>query len=237
MNHKTIAAFAAIFILLLSLTACRKERMLSKVDIENVYCIFRAEYHAEDDITRYIAQFRCKKEKGDYVVLDDDATVSCNGQILPYDESEHSYIFEQPGTIDSAHFSWTDLNGRLYKNSVRMADSIDFPAVFDSLMSISIPIFEFVWQGPPILRSNESAVLYVNGGENHEYGRFRRRYGNGATFQQNNIGATSLLVDLNIGITRGYLFQFQREINKDLQEKTSAGGKIQAFYMLEERRW
>ena len=63
MNHKTIAAFASIFLLLLSLTACRKERMLSKVDIEDVYCIFRAEYHAEDDITRYIAQFRCKKEK------------------------------------------------------------------------------------------------------------------------------------------------------------------------------
>jgi hypothetical protein len=30
--------------------------------------------------------------------------------------------------------------------------------------------------------------------------------------------------------------QFQREINKDLQEKTAAGGKIQAFYMLEVRR-
>ena len=237
MNYKTIAAFAAIFLLMLSLAACRKERMLSKVDIEDVYCIFRAEYHAEDDITRYIAQFRCKKEKGDYVVLDDNASVSCNGQLLSYDESEHSYIFEQPGTIDSARFSWTDLNGQQYKNSVRMADSINFPAMLDSLMSISIPIFEFVWQGAPILRSNESAVLYVNGGENHEYGRFRRRYGDGATFQQNSIGATSLVVDLNIGITRGYLFQFQREINKDLQEKTAAGGKIQAFYMLEERRW
>lgn len=234
MNHKTIAAFAAIFIFLLSLAACRKERMLSKVDIEDVYCIFRAEYHAEVDITRYIAQFRCTKGKGDYVVLDENASVSCNGQILPYDETEYSYIFEQPGTIDSAHFSWTDLNGRQYKNSVRMADYIDFPIGFDSLMSISFPIFEFVWQGAPILRSNESAVLYVNGGENHEYGRFTRRYGDGFTFRQDSLSATKLQIG-SLDLSDN-LLQFQREINKDLQEKTEAGGKIQAFYMLKERR-
>jgi len=233
MQYKKSQAFA-IFLLLLSLAACRKERMLSKVDIEDVYCIFRAEYHAQDDITRYIAQFRCKKEKGDYVVLDDNASASCNGQILAYDESEHSYIFEQAGTIDSAHFSWTDLNGRQYNNAVRMADSIDFPVGFDSLMSISIPIFEFIWQGPAILRSNESAVLYVNGGENHEYGRFRRRYPDSYTFRQDSIGATKIHIG-SLDLSRN-LLQFQREINKELQEKTAAGGKIQAFYMLEKRR-
>jgi hypothetical protein len=227
--------FYAGLVLLIGLTACRKERLLSKVDTEDVYCIFRAEYHAEDDITRYIAQFRCKKEKGDYVVLDENASVSCNGQILPYDDTEYSYIFEQPGTIDSAHFSWTDLNGRQYKNSVRMADYIDFPVGFDSLMSISFPFFEFAWQGPPILRSNESAVLYVNGGENHEYGRFRRRYPDSYTFRQDSLGATKLYIRDSMDLSRN-LLQFQREINKDLQEKTAAGGKIQAFYMLEVRR-
>ena len=226
--------FFIAFLLLISVTACRKERLLSKVDTEDVFCIFKAEYYPETDKTKFIAQFRCKKEKGDYIKLNENSTVLCNGLLLIYDESDHSYVLEQTGIADTVIFNWSDLDGNSYTNSIQMPDSINYPIEADTT-DIFPASYNPIWRGNPISFDDESVAVYVNGGENNEYGRFTRIYGDGRTFRQSNLNATNIIC--NLSTDRDSRVQLQRERRRNLQQGTTAGGYIASYFIPKYRKW
>jgi hypothetical protein len=234
MKTSKLKVFNIALLLIISFSSCRKERLLSKVDTEDVFCIFKAEYYPETDKTKFIAKFRCKKEKGDYIKLNENATVNCNGLLLIYDESDHSYVLEQSGIADSVIFNWTDLDGNNYSNAIQMPDSINYSLEADTT-DLFPASYNLIWRGNPIIFDDESVAIYVNGGENNEYGKFTRIYGDGRTFRQSTLNATS--ISCNLSTERDSRVQLQRERKRNLQQGTTAGGYIVSYYIPSYRKW
>ena len=115
-----------------------------------------------------------------------------------------------------------------------MPDSINYPLNADSI-DLFPANYNLIWRGNPIRFDDESVAVYVNGGENNEYGKFTRIYGDGSTFRQSELN--SIFISCNFSIDRRSRVQLQRERNRNLQEGTAAGGYIKSFHIPKYRTW
>ena len=143
-----------------------------------------------------------------------------NNDLLPYNAFWFGHYKEYAGRINSGTFTYKNIPGTLYINSIPSIDTLAFPTTLDTLKNSQA--FDLQWEGGPLV-SNESVGLFIGSwtwGQNAAYAQV----GDGSA---NLILGTGKLSGLPIGSSTVYM---DRSILKNLTQKTTVGGTIKTSF-------
>jgi len=123
-----------LVLLFLGLASCNKEDSVD-VNQDKIYCDYELFYNQNDDKTHAVARFRFGSVTGTVLELTDstNASVTFNGEVLPYNVWYNGHHKEYAGQLNSGSFVYTNSNGDEYTNAVPNGESIAFPSGFDTL--------------------------------------------------------------------------------------------------------
>ncbi|MBX7050917.1 MAG: hypothetical protein K1X54_02680 [Flavobacteriales bacterium] len=115
-----------IFCCSLSLASCTREPSAS-VDQDKIYTKYELIYDANTDMTTVKAEFRFGSMLGTKLELSHPASVSFNGELIPFNSTLAIYEEQIAGFISSGIFSYTDVEGHVYENQTGRIKTISFP--------------------------------------------------------------------------------------------------------------
>lgn len=209
-----------LLVLVLALsTACNKEPSDS-VDQDKIFASYVLEYNGSQDITYARANFHFSNAAGTKLELVDPASVTIDGEIIPFKQALAYYEKDYVGLKNSGDFEYTDVDGNIFNNTVSMIDSLSFPSGIDTLSRSQN--FQLFWTGSPVQQGEVITVTIIGSGA-----------GDGQIFTQAGVGATSIVLTQNklqnLGLENAQ-FYIRRSKNVAAQEVTSAGGNVIARY-------
>ena len=217
---KMILAFG----LFASLYSCNVEDS-GDVNQDKIYTHYELFYNANDDKTVAVARFRFGGPTGTLLELNEDASVSYNGNEMEYNVWYLGHTFEMAGFIDSGTFVYEDLDDLVFTNTVLPYDTIAFPEGFDTLYNSQANTL--TWDGNP-LAPNESVGLFVGSWT----------WGDDALYIQSADNATDLVMGTNqlsnVPVGPSTLFM-DRWTEVEVTEGTSEGGVVIGKYRAENR--
>ncbi|MEM9919364.1 MAG: hypothetical protein AAF990_14775 [Bacteroidota bacterium] len=218
-NHLLKAVLLFSMSMTVFFTSCEVEDS-SDVNQDKIYADYELFYNSNTDKTWVVARFRFGGPTGTNLELTNPAFVSFNGDQLPFNALFTGHFKEYAGRITSGTFSYTNVDGQEFKNSIPPSESLEFPAALDTLTKSQA--FTLNWEGTPLA---EDQIVGLFAGS--------WAWGQDALFVQSNLGATNLVLGTNQldnlpnGNTTLYM---DRATEKDLTEGTGEGGKIRAKY-------
>lgn len=213
--------FFAILALGMIFTSCKKE-CESDVGQNKIYTDYELFYNQNEDKTHVVARFRFGGPTGSLLELSDttDASVTFNGETLPYNIWYGGHHKEYMGQLEGGTFVYTNTNGVMYTNEVPTGKEIAFQPEFDT---ITKGVAEnLVWSGTA-LSSNEQVGVFVGSWT----------WGEDALFVTTDYGATEVELgitqkkDLALGNSAVYM---DRSTELDVAQGTPEGGKIRCKY-------
>ena len=217
-TNKSILMGMLLCFLALSFTSCIREES-DTVDQDTIFTEYELFYNANEDKTYARATFKFSNVFGTKLELAQGSEVSFNGERLTFKALLAYYEKEYAGFVDNGTFTWTDLEGNVYSNSISVK-SLEYG---EGITTISRDAaFELSWNGDP-LGEDENITVVVNG-ENEL---------DAQTFITNDIDAQSIILDKDklsrVGAGPGIIYLDWRYMPL-LSEATSAGGLITGRY-------
>lgn len=207
--------YLIIALIAFSFTSCQKEES-SSVAQDRIYTIYEVVYENDRDVTTVKAVFRFGNEAGTLLKLSTPSSVKFNNDQLNYDETFSYYHFEYAGQPKAGTFTWTDYEGKEYKNNFASLASAELPETLTTLKKSES--YSMSWVGTPLA---DKAWLTVTFNVNNS-GVFK-------IFTQNATGASNILLDkqrlseINDGNSK---VAIHRYTDIPLTQKTSAGGRM-----------
>lgn len=217
-NLKMPKLIFALLILLTSMSCMREDS--ADVNQDKIYTRYELFYNSNSDKTVVVAQFRFGNPLGTLLELFDPASVTFNGEDLPYKLLYNGHAKEYAGKLDGGTFVYTDVEGNVFTNSVPAYSEIQFPSDFTTLSKSSA--YELSWDGTP-LDVNEQVGMFIGSW----------KWGDDALFFTDSDGADNLILDVNLmsnlatGTATAYM---DRSTVLDVAEGTSEGGVIVGKY-------
>lgn len=208
----TIAVFALIY-------GCNVEDS-GDVNQDKIWARYELFYNENDDKTVAVARFRFGSPTGTLLQLNEDASVTFNGEELEYNNWYLGHTKEMAGWVDSGAFVYTDLDQLTFSNTVLPYDSIGFPDGFDTINNSMANTLE--WEGNA-LAANEHVGLFVGSGA----------WGDDALYIQSADNATDIVMGTNqlSNVPEGQSTLFMdRWTEVDASQATSEGGIVVGKY-------
>jgi hypothetical protein len=210
-----------ILALSLLFTSCEKEDS-SDVNQNKVYCDYELFYNQNEDKTHAVARFRFGGPTGTLLELSDTsgASVSFNGDNLPYNVWYGGHHKEYAGQVDVGTFVYTNTNGIVYTNDVPTGEAIAFQPDFDTITKSVAE--NLVWDGTA-LSADQHVGVFVGSWT----------WGEDASFWTGDLGATEIVMgvtqkaDLALGSSTVYM---DRSTAINIAEGTPEGGRIRYKY-------
>ena len=193
------------------------------VNQDRIYSVYEVFYNSNTDKTWVIARFRFGGPTGTLLELNDPASVSFNGDELPYNPVFLGHYKEFAGRLNSGEFIYTNVDGATFTNSVSTGTTISFPSGLETISKSNA--FNLEWEGTS-LSEDEVVGLFVGSWT----------WGQDAAFLQTNEGANGLelgttqLDNLPDGQTTIFM---DRSIIKTVTQGTSEGGIVRNVYRAE----
>lgn len=213
-----IVAFAGI----MGLSSCDVEDS-ADVNQDRIYTVYEVFYNSNTDKTWVIARFRFGGLTGTLLELNEPASVSFNGDELPYNPVFLGHYKEFAGRLNSGEFRYTNVDGAIFTNSVASGETIAFPEGLETISKSNA--FNLEWEGAS-LGEDEVVGLFVGSWT----------WGQDAAFVQTNEGTTSLVLGTNqlnnLPDGQSTLFM-DRSIIKTVTQGTSEGGIVRNVYRAE----
>lgn len=204
----------------LVLTSCHREDSDS-VDQDKIYVRYVLEYNSDEDITYARAQFRFGNATGTILELVDNASISFNGDALPWKAGLAYYEKEYAGLVTTGNFSYTDVDGSTFANTANLPASIAFPASFDTVNINNA--YDLIWDGGAI-QTNEHVAVTIEGTNT-----------TGTLQSWINLvpGATNIILDANklgnLGVGHSKCWM-DRVVETEPAQATSRGGIVVGRY-------
>lgn len=216
------ALLSMALLLVITLTSCETEDS-ADVNQDRIYTVYEAFYNSNTDKTWVVARFRFGGPTGTLLELNEPASVTFNGDELPYNVVFSGHYKEFAGRVTSGEFVYTNVDEVTFSNSLPSSETIQFP---DGLETISkANAFSLEWEGSS-LRENERVGLFVGSWA----------WGQDAAFLQINEGATDLVLGRNQlqNLPDGTsILYMDRTTEVEVGEGTSAGGVVRATFRAE----
>lgn len=212
-------AFASLLV-----AACAKENA-SDVNQNKIYTDYEVFYNKNTDKTWVVARFRFGGATGTVLELDSGAYVTFNNDTLPYNALFMGHYKEYAGHISSGTFTYHNLSGQNFVNTLPVCDTLAFQPGFDTLQKSQAQTIG--WAGPA-LAPNQGVGIFVGGWT----------WGDDALAYQDGDGATSLVLGINqmnslpVGPATVYM---DRQTELNVGQGTSEGGKIRAKFRAKNR--
>lgn len=218
-NYKTMKKLIIVPLIMGLIVSCAREDSDS-VDQDKIYASYVLEYNTNNDITYARSNFHFSNALGTKLELVDPATITVDGETIPFKQGLAYYEKTFTGVKSSGDFVYTDVDGNVFSNTVTMVPTIDFSNLPDTLSRSSS--FELQWIGDPVA-SDEVVTITINGsGE-----------GDAKIFTQTGVGANSITLPAtqlqDLGLENATFF-IRRSKNVEAVEVTSAGGAVIARY-------
>lgn len=204
------------------LTSCAKEDS-NDVNQAKIWSEYELFYNQNDDKTHAIARFRFGGATGTLLELTDStgASVTFNGQTMPYDNWWAAHHLEFSGNVTSGTFVYTNTEGTAYTNVVPTGgESVAFPIGFDTIVKSQAETF--TWAGTA-LAANQHIGVFVGSWT----------WGDDALFYSDALGATNLVMgvtaksNLALGTSTVYM---DRVVKNTTINGTPEGGIIRYKY-------
>ncbi len=218
------SAFVCSLFVLLTLTSCDKEDSDS-VNQDKIYTVYEFDYNKNSDITYARVWFRFGNLLGTPLELKEPATITFNGDTMPFKSSLSYYELQFPGVLASGTFVYNDLNNDTYTNTITMAKVVDLPATVDTIVRSINNQLTCVGDS---LGASEKFETKVAGPNSNDV-----QY-----FTTTGVGAhtvTLLSSQLSLISPGMGTLKLEREYKPTLQQKTLAGGYISSSYTALER--
>lgn len=216
--------FLLAFGLFVSLYSCNVEDS-GDVNQDKIYTHYELFYNSNDDKTVAVARFRFGSATGTLLQLNENASVTFNGEALEYNGWYLGHTKEMAGWVDSGTFVYSDLDNLVFTNTVLPYDSVGFPAGFDTIVRTQANTL--VWDGFP-LAANEHVGLFVGSWA----------WGDDALYVQSADNATDIIMGTNqlsnVPVGSSTLFM-DRWTEVPVAEGTSEGGVVVGKYRAENR--
>lgn len=205
----------------LILASCAKEDS-SDVNQNKVYCDYELFYNQNEDKTHAVARFRFGGATGTLLELTDStgASVTFNGETLPYNVWYGGHHKEYAGQLDGGTFVYTNTNGTIYTNEVPAGEAIAFQPDYDTINKSAAQTL--VWDGTALSEDQHVGVFVGSW-----------TWGEDAAFLTTDLGATEIVMgtaqmsDLALGTSTVYM---DRSTAMDIAEGTPEGGRIRYKY-------
>lgn len=216
--------FSNLFLLLavvgLGFSSCNREDSDS-VDQDKIYVRYVLEYNSDLDITYARAQFRFSNATGTILELTDQASITFDGDALPWKSGLAYYEKEYAGLKASGSFSYTDVDGNTFVNSASVPGSIFFPASFDTVNINNA--YDLIWDGAAI-QTDEHVAVTIEG---------TNTTGSLQSWLNLIPGATNIILDANklgnLGTGHAQCWM-DRVVETDPAQATSRGGVVVGRY-------
>ncbi|MFL0810577.1 MAG: hypothetical protein K6L76_09195 [Agarilytica sp.] len=210
-----------VFSLAALLAACGSEDS-ADVNQDRIHTVYEVFYNQNDDVTHVIARFRFGGPLGTLLRLgtESGASVSYDGDTLPYSDLWGAHHREYVGDITGGTFIYTNTDGDVFTNLVPSGSSIGFPDAFAELSRSAA--FELIWEGTP-LAPNDQVGVFVGSWV----------WGDDALFWEDGDGAASVVMGVNqlsnlpLGTAVVYMDRWNE---RNVAQGTSEGGKIRYKY-------
>lgn len=203
----------------LVMVACQKESA-ADVNQDKIYTDYEVFYDRNTDKTWVVARFRFGGVTGTPLELDSTDFVTFNGEDLPYNTLFLGHFKEYAGRISSGTFSYTNLAGQTFVNTLPAYDTIGFQAGFDTITkSVANTL---TWDGSP-LAANQNVGIFVGGWT----------WGQDALYYQDGDGATNVVmgtIGLNNLPTGPAVVYMDRSTDVAVTQGTSEGGRIRGKF-------
>lgn len=207
-----------------SLYSCNVEDS-GDVNQDKIWTHYELFYNKNDDKTVAVARFRFGSATGTLLQLNEDASVTFNGQELEFNNWYFGHVKEFAGVVDSGTFVYQDLDQLTFTNTVNHFDSIAFPDGFDTITKSQANTL--AWDGDP-LSANENVGVFVGSWT----------WGDDALYIQSTNNATDIIMGTNqlsnvpVGPSTLYM---DRWSEVPVTEGTSKGGTVIGKYRAENR--
>jgi hypothetical protein len=196
------------------------------VNQDKIWTQYELFYNENDDKTVAVARFRFGGATGTLLKLNEDASVSFNGEELDYNAWYLGHTREFAGWVDSGAFVYMDLDQLTFTNTVMPYDSVGFPDGFDTIYKSMANTL--VWDGTP-LAANEHVGLFVGSWA----------WGDDALYVQSVDNATDIVMGTNqlsnVPVGPSTLFM-DRWTQVDAAQATSEGGIVVGKYRATNRQ-
>ena len=219
--------------LFLSILAISSIFVLGSCDVENsadvkqdkIYAIYEAFYNSNSDKTWVVARFRFGGPTGTLLQLEDPASVTFEGDTLPWAPLFFGHFKEYAGHVTSGTFSYTNVDLDVFNNDLQASEAIAFPAAFDSLPKSSAT--SLVWDGT-MLGPDQRVALFIGSWT----------WGQDALALQTTEGSDNIIlgVDQMANVPLGNAICYMdRTTEVTVAEGTSEGGVVRATYRANNR--
>lgn len=212
-------AITALYLALGLFTSCEKEKS-SDVNQDKIYTDYEVFYDRNTDKSWVVAKFRFGGPTGTILELDSTAFVLFNNDTLAYNALFTGHFKEYAGRITTGTFTYTNVSGQVFTNSIPVCDTIAFPTTLNSLSKSSAQTIS--WVGSP-LAANQAVGIFIGSWS----------WGQNALAYQDADGATNLVLGINqmaalaLGSSTVYM---DRQTELSVSQGTSEGGKIRSKY-------
>lgn len=200
-------------------TACQREDS-ADVNQDKIYTHYELFYNSNSDKTVAVAQFRFGNPAGTLLELFDPASVTFDGETLPYKLVYNGHAKEFAGKLDGGTFVYTDVDGSVFTNSIPEYEEIQFPTDFDSLSKSSA--YDLKWNGTA-LSANQQVGMFIGSWT----------WGDDALFFTNDDGADNIILGVNqmSNLATGPSTCFMdRATVREVSQGTSEGGVVIGKY-------
>lgn len=220
----------SLFILFVGILSSCKKEVSKNVDQDKIWTSFTLSYDENTDLTTATAQFRFSTENGTLLELSDPSSIMLEGTEMSWVSEEALYRSEFSGFVPMVEFTWVDLNGNMFTNTVEIHD-IDFPVSIEGL-HYSDSLTYFMWEGLP-LDSFEKVILELDGSGNSFI----------QTLSVDSLGSTAIAIDsltlsrIAVDTTTNIVgLVLRKRYDPPLQEATSKGGERVGVYRPTDRQ-
>jgi hypothetical protein len=132
MQYKQPLSFLSLLLLVLTFNACTRET-IDSVNQDKVYATYELFYDKTRNVTEAKATFQFSNGLGTKLELKNPAEVKFNNDVLGLEPLFADYKKEYPGLVTNGTFTFKDINGKVYVNTISAVPPIDLPANLQTL--------------------------------------------------------------------------------------------------------
>ncbi len=216
---KLIYTILTLLSITLSISSCQKEDS-SDVNQQKVYTVYELFYNQNSDKTIAIARLRFGGPTGTLLEATDPASVTYNGDPMPYSVLYSGHAKEYAGKLSGGTFAYTNTENVTYTNTVPSMDTIAYPSTFTEIVKSQANTL--TWEGYP-LAANERVDLFIGSWT----------WGQDALFFSTGVGATDIVMGVNAlaNLAEGTSNCFMDRVHEvPVSQGTGEGGVIRTRY-------
>ncbi|RPD43053.1 hypothetical protein EG028_01820 [Chitinophaga barathri] len=219
-NMKTLQ-LTLLVLVLASFIGCTKEPSAS-VAQEKIHTTYELFYDKNTDKTTVKAWFRFSNATGTLLQLSQPSDVRFNNEPLVFDSLFAYYKKEYSGSIQSGTIVFTDINNKVFQNTLQLPKPVAFPENFTTVSKSAS--YTLSWLGDPV-GQNEAVGIGMGSASAIS----------GNLFNQPGAGATSIILEANklqsIATTNGQVIcVMDRYTLNQPQQAPAAGGVVKGTY-------